>query len=252
MFHLRKVSLFLTSILFFGLGAIFMSVFIPKIVVAQSGEGDVQSTPAVNSSEQRSSEPDQANANSNLVWNSSAEFANESATEEQRSGNPTSITEPDVSDAVNALTSWRITGSALRPRESDVFYSVAGSGGCSYVTSGDASTVWNAPVNLPQGSTVDTLRMYFYDTSGSDSSAWFTVYDLYGSIVQEWSVSTSGSGGNSFNDSAQINHTIDHSIYSYLVNWRPSVTGSTLQLCGFRIFYEPPPFGINFLPLIEN
>jgi hypothetical protein len=139
-----------------------------------------------------------------------------------------------------SLISLRVSGSAMRPREDDVSYTVSGSGGCVYVTAGDSSTVMNTAVtDLPQGANVDTLRMYFYDTSGSNSSAWFTVYDLYGSIVNEWPVSSSGSGGNSFSDSAQINHTIDYSVYSYLINWRPNVTGSTMQLCGFRIFYMP-------------
>lgn len=150
------------------------------------------------------------------------------------------------------LVSWRVTGSALTPRENNVNYTVGGTGGCSYVTSGDAFTVWNTTVNLPQGAVVDTLRMYYYDTSNSNSSAWFTVYDLYGDIVTEWVVSSSGNFGNSFNDSAIINHTIDYSIYSYLINWRPVVTGSSLQLCGFRIFYSPPPFGLGFLPVLHN
>jgi len=152
----------------------------------------------------------------------------------------------DAADGA-VLVSLRYTGSALKPRENDVSYTINGSGSCVYVTAGDSSTVWNHKVtSLPQGSQVDTLRMYFYDTSGSNSSAWFTVYDLYGNIVSEWPVSSSGSGGNSFNDSAQINHMIDYSIYSYLINWRPSVTGSTMQLCGFRIFYN------DFLPIFSD
>jgi hypothetical protein len=252
MFNLRKIRLLFTSIVLFGLGAIFMSVLTLKNVVAQSGDGEVQATPEITSSDQPSSESDQSNANTNSTWSSSAEFPNESTTEAQNSLDPSTFAEPAVGDAVNSLISWRMSGSALRPRENDVSYSVSGSGGCSYVTSGDAFTVWNTSVDLPQGATIDTLRMYFYDTSGSNSSAWFTIYDLYGNIVQEWSVSTSGSGGNSFNDSAQINHTIDYSVYSYLINWRPAVTGNTMQLCGFRIFYEPPPFGIGFLPVLKK
>lgn len=159
---------------------------------------------------------------------------------------PDSVLSPSPDDAgdppslVLGLQSWRVTGSALKPRENDVSYSVASTGACTYVTSGDASTVWNTDPGLPDGTVVSTLRMYYYDTSGSNSTAWFTVYDLYGSIVQEWSVSTSGNSGNSFNDSAAINHRIDYAVYNYLLNWRPSVTGSTMQLCGFRVFHETP------------
>lgn len=150
------------------------------------------------------------------------------------------------------LVSWRVAGSALKPRVNDVSYTVSGGGGCTYVTSGDAFTVWNIPVDLQNGSVVDTLRMYYYDSSGSNTTAWFTVYDLYGGIVEEWNVSSNTNAGNSFNDSAQINHTIDYSVYSYLINWRPIVSGSTIQLCGFRIFYDAPGFGAGYLPAIRN
>jgi hypothetical protein len=138
-----------------------------------------------------------------------------------------------------ALISQRIAGSALRPRRSGVDFNPSGSGGCIYA-SNSAGDIFNTPIWLPQGTTVDTLRMYYYDTSASNSTAWFTVYDLYGSIVDEWAVSSSGDFGNSFSDSSPIDHVVDYSIYSYLLNWRPNVAGTTMQLCGFRIFHSPP------------
>jgi hypothetical protein len=140
---------------------------------------------------------------------------------------------------INVLRSLRITGSALKPRENNVSYAVDINGSCFYVTAGSATTVWNVPITLPDGATIDSLRIYYYDTSASNLSAWFTVYDLYGAIVQEWSVSSSGNSGNSFNDSVQIGHVIDHDVYSYVVNVRPVGTGSTLQFCGARLFYSP-------------
>ena len=147
--------------------------------------------------------------------------------------------DPEWTDQL-PLTSLRIAGSTLRPREDDVSYTVSGSGGCVHTTAGDASTVWNHKLTLPLGSRVDTLRMYYNDTSGSNSTAWFTIYDLYGTVVQEWSVSTAGSSGNSFSDSAVIDHVVDYSVYSYALNWRPVALGSGMQLCGFRIFYVDP------------
>ncbi len=159
---------------------------------------------------------------------------------------------PYTPDAPDALVSWRVIGSALKPRENNVSYAADGNGSCTYVTSGSTFTTWNITPMLPQGAVVDTVRIYYYDTSASNSTAWFTVYDLYGAIVQEWNVSTSGNFGNGFNDTAAINHTIDHSLYAYLLNWRPNVIGSTMQLCGFRIFYTPPPFGLVFLPTVTN
>lgn len=186
-------------------------------------------------------------------WNTSAE-APPGTPRERLSPPDNSLVNTQQNDvlAPEGLTSWRVIGAALKPRENDVSYSVNSSGGCTYVTAGDDSTVWNVPVDLPQGSEVDTLRMYYYDTSGSNMQAWFTVYDLYGNIVEEFSVSSSGDAGNSFNDSDPINHTIDYSTYAYLLNWRPVGSGSGLQLCGFRLFYNPPFFGLGFLPFYGN
>ena len=39
--------------------------------------------------------------------------------------------------------------------------------------------------------------------------------------------------------------------YSCVVNWRPYVLGSEMQLCGFRIFYEPPSTAV-YLPLVSK
>jgi hypothetical protein len=94
--------------------------------------------------------------------------------------------------------------------------------------------------------------MYYNDTSTNNSVGWFTQYDLYGDVVNEWNVSSTGDTGKGFRDSAAIDHEIDYQSYSYVLNWRPNVTGSAMQLCGFRIFYEAPPFSAQFLPLITN
>lgn len=163
---------------------------------------------------------------------------------------PSALPEAAVVSGV-PLTSLRIAGAALTPRESDVTRAVSGSGGCAYASGGDANTVWSHKVPLPQGAIVSTLRMYYNDTSASNASAWLTVYDLYGSIVDEWSVSSSGNAGNGFNDSATFEHEIDYSVHAYLINWRPVVTGATMQLCGFRLFYVEPVLFRNGFELGE-
>lgn len=155
-------------------------------------------------------------------------------------------------NAPEALVDFRIAGSALRPRRNDVSYAAASGGGCLYATAGNHLTIFNAPLSLPRGSTVLAMRMYFDDTSSSDSRGWFSIYDLYGNIVQEWAVDSVGISGNGFNDTDAINHTIDYLSYSYLVNWLPNDLNSDTQLCGFRIFYEPPPFGVQFLPSVAK
>ena len=184
-------------------------------------------------------------------WTSSANPPSGTPSEsDSTAGSPEDGFQGEDDRAPDGLVSLRFAGSTLKPRETNVSYTVGTDGACTYVTAGSNFTVWNVETGLPNGAVVDTLRMYFYDTNASDSTGWFTIYDLYGTIVQEWSVSSTGNFGNSFTDSAQINHTIDYSIYSYVLNWRPNVTGSTMQLCGFRIFYSPPFFSLGFLPTI--
>ncbi len=157
----------------------------------------------------------------------------------------------EAAELQSVIRNHRITGSALRPRDSVVDFDVNTTGACIYAEN-NAFDVFNTPLWLPQGATVEQVRMYYNDTSSSNSTAWFTVYDLYGDIVDEWSVSSSGDTGNSFNDTDPISHTIDYNTYSYLLNWRPTVAGDSMQLCGFRIFYEAPPFGVQFLPHVQR
>jgi hypothetical protein len=146
----------------------------------------------------------------------------------------------DVAPAASLpLAAIRVAGSVFKPRNSSVGWASTGGGGSIYASSGSPSETWNVPVYLPQGSIVDRIRMYYYDTSSSNCMGWFTVYDLNGNIVDEWSVTSSGSGGNGYNDSDPINHTINYTAFSYVLNWRPLQLGTTMRLNGFRIFYRP-------------
>lgn len=147
----------------------------------------------------------------------------------------------------------RIAGAALKPRESNVDWSGAGgAGGCIYASGGSTSAVFNVPVYLQQGATVEKMRMYYDDTNASkNSTAWFTVYDLYGTVVSEWGVSSSGSGGNGYRTTAEFTHEVDYALYSYVINWRPYELGTDMQVCGFRIYYATAP-GEVFLPLITK
>lgn len=141
-------------------------------------------------------------------------------------------------DAVTAVWDHRIVGSTLKPRVNDVSYATNGSGGCAYVTAGSAFTVWNTPIIVPDGANVQYLRIYVNDTSASNIQGWFSIYDLFGGLVQEFGIASSGTPGETWFDTPAINHVIDYSLYSYVVNMRPNGTGSTLQFCGARVFYN--------------
>ena len=144
-------------------------------------------------------------------------------------------------DAITAMWDHRIVGSTLKPRVNNVTYETSGSGGCAYVSAGSASTVWNTPVIVPDGANVQYLRIYVNDTSASDIQGWFSVYDLYGGLVQEFGIASNGTPGTAYFDTTLINHVIDYGTYSYVINMRPNGIGSTLQFCGARVFFEPPP-----------
>jgi len=146
----------------------------------------------------------------------------------------------------------RVAGSALKPRESNVEWSGAGGGGCIFASAGSIWAVFNTPIYLAQGSTVKYIRMYYDDTNVNlNSCAWFTVYNRYGSIVQENGVCSTGSAGNGYSTSTEFTRTIDYSLYSYVINWRPYDLGSDTQVCGFRIYYHTAP-GETYLPVILN
>ena len=93
--------------------------------------------------------------------------------------------------------------------------------------------------------------MYYYDNNtGANSQGWFTKYDLYGGLVDEWVVD-SANGGNGYRD-AYITPTevINYDNYSYVLNWRPMAITNTLQLCGFRIYYEVT--NPTYLPMMNK
>ena len=138
------------------------------------------------------------------------------------------------------LSSLRVTGSALRP----LYYGVGWDyidayGGSIYADVANEADLWNTPVYLPEGSVVNSFRMYYFDNSPNECFGFFTIYDNYGNIVDIWNISSSGTPGNGYSDSDPINHTIDYENYSYTLEWVPNQLGSTMMLHGFRIYYYP-------------
>lgn len=142
-----------------------------------------------------------------------------------------------------------VAGAALKPRASNTEWSTDSSGGCLYVSGGSASTVYNIHLDIPDGARIDYLRIYYYDTSASDSQAWVTRYDDSGALEDIAYVSSSGTSGHSTQLSAFASHVVDNVNYSYVLNWRPLVVGSSMQLCGLRVAYRVPMTD-SYLPLI--
>jgi hypothetical protein len=103
------------------------------------------------------------------------------------------------------------------------------------------SIIMNLNLQLPQGSRIDYLRIFYYDKSPAiDSSAWITIYDGLGSISDLTTINSSGSAGFGTTLSPYVGHIVDNLTYSYVLNWRPEQLGSNMQLCGFRVAYRLP------------
>lgn len=197
-----------------------------------------------------SSEPVQEDNNETIPWNTSAPIP-EGVQIQSPPDLPFRIDPVDSEERASYNASLRVTGSVLRPRESDVEWGVGGQGGCLYAASGDQYTWFNTPLYLEQGSTIKYFRMYYNDqNTSSNSSAYLTIYDLFGDIVEEFGVTSSGTG-ETYATTAEFEHIVDYESYSYVINWCSYSLGSTQQVCGFRIYYLTPSMSA-YLPLIEK
>jgi hypothetical protein len=139
-----------------------------------------------------------------------------------------------------------VAGTTLMPRSSATTWTYAG-GGCVYASAG--TDIFNIHLNLPQGSRIDYLRMYYYDASTADSTAWVTTYNGGGGFTDLISVSSSLTSGYGYVVSGYIGHIVDNSKNAYVLNFWPNQTGSTMRLCGLRVAYRVPVPDI-YLPLI--
>ncbi len=152
---------------------------------------------------------------------------------------------PDKVDT-NADPNWsgfyyyHATGSALHPRDSAVEWNTGGSGGCLYQVSGDTYTIYNLHQEIPQGARIDYLRIFYYDTSAGTSYAWVTRYDDTGGLEDLTYVGSEGTAGYGTALSPLMEHVVDSTNYSYVLNWRPYVNGTTMFLCGLRVAYRLP------------
>jgi hypothetical protein len=135
---------------------------------------------------------------------------------------------------------YRAAGSVLKPRDSSVSWANDGSGGCLYLSSGNTNTIFNIHLDVPHGSRIEYLRIYYYDTSAANSIAWVTRYNDAGGLTDITNVSSASNTGYGTQLGAYLEHIVDTVNYSYVLNWRPYQLGSTMQLCGLRVAYSLP------------
>jgi hypothetical protein len=128
-------------------------------------------------------------------------------------------------------------GVALHPRDSSTTWSYSGFG-CTSASSGTDLFVTN--LNLPEGSRIDYLRIFYYDDSGSNSGAYITSYDASGGHSDLINVASSGDAGYGTALSDYLGHTVTTGNNTYVLLWRPNVTGDSMRLCGLRVAYRLP------------
>jgi hypothetical protein len=148
-----------------------------------------------------------------------------------------------MSESISGISDWstfryiNIAGATLVPRSSATDWTYPG-GGC--ISASGANDIFNIHLPIPNGSRIDYLRIYFYDTSANNSQAWVTTYNGAGAFADLTSVSSSGTAGYGTLLSPFVGHVVDSASDSYVLNWRSNQTGSTMRLCGLRIAYRDP------------
>jgi hypothetical protein len=105
------------------------------------------------------------------------------------------------------------------------------------------SALFNVHLDIPQGSRIDYLRVFYYDTSSNNSTAWITTYDGAGSFSDLTYVLSEGNSGYGTNLSDYVGHVVDTTNDAYVLNWRSSQPDSSLRLCGLRVAYHLPEGG---------
>jgi hypothetical protein len=130
-----------------------------------------------------------------------------------------------------------VAGSSLRPRDSSSGWRYQGVG-CVYINNGNQ--LMTVDLNIPAGARIDYLRLYYRDTSASNSTAWITTYDGAGAFTDLTNVSSAGNSGYGTTLSPLVSHVVNNASRSYSLNWQANQTGTSMQLCGLRVAYRLP------------
>ncbi len=129
-----------------------------------------------------------------------------------------------------------VPGSVLKPRDSTARWTSSADGGCIY--SSDPWIVYNVDIQIPEDARIDYLRIYYYDTSSNNASAWVTTYNGAGGLSDLISVTSSGNTGYGYVVSEYLGHVVDNASNPYVLNWRPNQSGNSMRLCGLRVAYR--------------
>ena len=130
-----------------------------------------------------------------------------------------------------------VGGEAFGPRDDTATYSKGLGLGGAYLKSGSGGLV--APVHLPHGAVVTSVKAYFYDNLVSDISLTLDRHDLAFPIYERMAaVTLSGISANgNVTDSTISRATISNQNYSYLVTAFSNGWNGDLRIIGVVITY---------------
>ncbi len=140
-----------------------------------------------------------------------------------------------------------IAGSSFKPRSTATQYSYA-SNGCIISTNGGGglNDSFTVPFRLPSGSVIRGVRFYYYDAVAGSSRLSITSYDGLGGFIDHVFAESDGNGGyGNVYAGLTTPYTVDSSARGFVLNWYPDGGGSSLRLCGARVFYDAGSSAMN-------
>lgn len=124
-------------------------------------------------------------------------------------------------------------------------------GGCKYFISGNVEAAYAmAPVNLPYGSTVTSMRFYYNDNDATFSTLELREYYFthsYNTLAALDSVT-----GQDFVETTILNLPLDFENQIYVLHWYSRLIGNKQGLCSVRIGYTTPSIFGSALPVIQK
>lgn len=168
------------------------------------------------------------------------------------SGSMESPNVPEDEEAILGTEYLHVAGYAFKPYDSTITYA-HGTNGCVYTTSG--FTLFYE-INLPVGSTITGLTLYYRDTHPSDGGL-LRLY-RYNDGLDQYTYTSShvnsedGCAALACSSSVDLNIYVQPSDYSFGLLWNQNSNDNTLQLCGFRLTYTTPDIFGAALPLIKR
>lgn len=146
------------------------------------------------------------------------------------------------------LSYYTVSGNSFRGKSSTATYQYD-LAGCVHSTSGGVQ--FATELHIPNGSQIKFLRLFYRDTSASDTVTGYITAIKPGISSEDLvNVSSTGSGGYGTVLSPEITYTVDTTDEAYTLIFWPTIGDTTVEFCGMRVAYYAPAFFADFMPLI--